>query len=126
MTTKNEQDIQSDIVIPDNFTMLPNMAIQELDAASFKLLAIYINTTRKNSKCWKANQTVADELGCGIVKMKRARKTLDEMGYITFVPGTSTTRAIVTIRYADMWKRNSANRGGGIQNGYQQRLIKSF
>ncbi len=106
MNTKNERTITSQATQPSNYTQMPNMAIQDLSACAYKLLAVLMNTSWSKGVVWKKNKVLADEVGCSVNTMKKAEQELAEKGYIHYTPGTTTERAIVEILYNDIWARN--------------------
>jgi hypothetical protein len=98
--------IVGDVPQPSYFTQIPNMAIQQLEAYAFKMLAVLMDIARTTSKCWLSNKDFAKRLGCSVNHMKKARAELIDKGYILLAEGTSTERAIITVLFNDIWKKN--------------------
>lgn len=93
---------------PDNFTMLPNMAFEDLSPTAFKLLAVYLDTAKIN-QVYAKNSTIAKKVGVSPNTMKKARQELANKGYIIYsagIDGTKTTTARVVIQVAWMWSEN--------------------
>lgn len=107
------QELTTEIAVqgtqPDYFTMLPNMAIIDLSANAYKLLAIYLDTAKTN-QVYAKNSTISKKLGVTVNTMKKARKELADKGYIIFASGkdgadTTTARVVIQINW--MWSENS-------------------
>lgn len=92
---------------PENYTRMPNMAIETLEVYAFKLLAVLMDIARTTSKCWLNNQELAERVGCSINHMKKVRITLFDLGYILIDEGTHSKRATVTVLFTDIWKMNA-------------------
>lgn len=106
MSQKAGLYIVGDVPQPSNYTRIPNMAIEQLGAYAFKLLAILMGVARTTEKCWMSNKAIAKKLGCSVNSMKKARTELVDKGYILVEDGTELNRANVTILFRDIWKMN--------------------
>jgi hypothetical protein len=91
---------------PTWFTQIPNMAIQQLEVYSFKLLAVLMDIARTSSECWMSNKNLAKTVGCSVNRMKKARQELEQHGYIAVQNGTATAKATITVLFSDIWKMN--------------------
>lgn len=98
--------IVGDVPQPSYYTRIPNMAIEQLGAFAFKLLAIFMDVARTTEKCWMSNKDIAKKLGCTVNSMKKARTELVDKGYVLVEDGTELSRAKVTILFRDIWRLN--------------------
>jgi len=94
---------------PSYFVMVPAMAMG-LDPYPLKLLLVYMETCRTaDGVCFKSNATLEEEAGMGRKTIEKHRKTLAEMGYIHYTPGTggdASNTATVVVLYDEIWKKN--------------------
>ena len=91
----------------NNFAMIPNKA-QELNPFDYALYGAYVRTCGwddPDRECFKANQTLADETQMSISSVKKSRKSLQELGYITVQSQGRNRPAIVQLCH-DVWDKN--------------------
>ncbi len=62
---------------------MSNSAITKLNDAQFRLYSYYAMRTGNKTVTWPMNKTVAKDLDWSVSKVKRIRKELKELGYIT-------------------------------------------
>ena len=131
--TDTKAEIYSDIVTPYYFTMMPNMAFDDLSPVAYKLLAVYMDCTNRNL-IYATNRNLAKKLGVSVGTMKKYRTELADKGYITVEDGKSgedTKTARITIQARWIWAENErrmsekvSKTDGGVSNSNSP-LLKS-
>ncbi len=98
---------------PSNFAMIPKMAQRELDPYELALYTNFCQTVgEKNSDglVYKSNATLAKETKMSVGKVKQARRSLAEKGYVKIrypiAPGETTIHAPAHVTIVDIWNTN--------------------
>jgi hypothetical protein len=108
-------EISSDGVQQKYFTQIPNMALYDLSASAYKLLAVYLDMTDIGI-VQAQSKTILSRLGMSTNAMKKARQELADSGYIQYAKGEQgkgkkTTLAKVVININWMWAENLNRKG---------------
>ena len=113
-------EFSSDGVQQKYFTQIPNMALYDLSASAYKLLAVYLDMTDVGI-VQAQSKTILSRLGMSTNAMKKARQELANKGYIQYVKGIQgkgkkTTLAKVAININWMWTENIKRKGKPSEN----------
>lgn len=95
----------------DNYTILPNMADDDLNIYEFRLLGHYTRVCGQGGgRCWQGIKTIHEKTGMSLGMITKTRKSLEAKGYIVVsVPdGKSRNRgASICVTIVDKWEENS-------------------
>jgi len=109
MNNDEGQVIQEDVSEPSHYAMIPKMAMIELDPYELSLYCHYKMTASENGKCWKSNQTLANETGMSVSKIKGVRSELAKKGFIGLTENKGKegfVNAPPTVTIINLWTEN--------------------
>lgn len=98
-----KQDHIHDEDLGKYFTIMLNMADDDLDPYQYRLLAHYKRVCGKNGECYQSTRTVAEVCQMSVGKVASVRRELETMGYIRILERGDTTFLITII---DRMKEN--------------------
>ena len=124
-----DTEISSDGVQQKYFTQIPNMALYDLSASAYKLLAVYLDMTDIGI-VQAQSKTILSRLGMSTNAMKKARQELADCGYIQYTKGIQgkgkkTTLAKVSININWMWTENLKRKGKPSEIDTPKRVSKN-
>lgn len=103
-TPNEEQEIRSDA--KNYFTMLPNMADDDLPVYEFRLYAHYARVCGQGGKCTETVRTTATRLGISTGSVTQIRQKLAERNYIKLIRRKVRNFERVDVVLSDLWPEN--------------------
>lgn len=107
--TDNHQRIKTERREPTYYARIPRMAVQDLGPYELALYCHYKQIAAEDGSCFKSNATLARETRMSVNRMKQARATLEQLGYIFVthhVDKNGNENQTVTVTIADIWTIN--------------------
>jgi len=101
----DKTQVSADYIQPSHFTMIPFMAMDDLDPYELALYMRYVRIAFKYNKSTVGNKHLAEWTKMSVSKVKTTRASLAEKGYILVTERTLTGQTtLVTLK--NKWGEN--------------------
>lgn len=128
----DESPVEYERQEPTFYARIPKLAIMSLNPYELALYTHYKQTASDNGYCNKSNGTLAREAQMSVSKVKDARQTLLEKGFISVEYHPDEDGVIntpPTIKIVDLWQKNHETYSVGVvakkQGGGRQKTTPS-
>ena len=105
---------------PNNFAMIPRLAVIELKGLEIGLYTLYVDLANSNTNQTRhSNKFLAQRVGCNVKTLKKHRNTLRDLGYIRLFyrqqngqlkeitdAESAETWDAITVEVVDIWEAN--------------------
>lgn len=113
----DESPVEYERQEPTFYARVPKLATMSLEPYELALYIHYKQTASDNGYCSKSNKTLATEAQMSVSKVKDARQSLLEKGFITVknhYDDDGNINRPPTVRIADIWQKNHETYSVGV------------